>query len=125
MKLEIRIIKVLLAVVFLILTNCINSDQIQVEVHNRSKDVLTDITVYASSRPDSNAYFVKKLKEGEMRSGFLDMKHTVGDGGYGLLFKRSTGIEESYGFGYYTNGSPLNRKVLFYIEPDTVLTVFE
>ena len=53
------------------------------------------------------------------------MSETTGDGAYSILFERKNEELEGYGFGYYTNGAPLDRKVIFYIEEDTVYAEFK
>jgi hypothetical protein len=49
------------------------------------------------------------------------MENNRNDGSYLISFKRMDGVEVKNGYGYYTNGAPMNSKAIFLIESDTVL----
>jgi hypothetical protein len=56
---------------------------------------------------------------------FLDMKNEPkSDGGYHLSFIDRNGKEVVFPAGYFTLGKPLDRRITFNIEPDTITATF-
>lgn len=105
---------------FFIFNSCISEEGIYVEVTNISDKVVKDIKVFTSDQKS----FVNfdNMRSQSSTEKFLDMSNTTeSDGGYMINFIRENGSEHTSGGGYYTNGSPMDRKIHFTIKNDTVL----
>lgn len=108
----------------LVLSSCLISDGIKVEVQNLSSTIISDVKIYIGDN-ESSQVKLGQLDPSERKRGFLDMTEVTTDGAYSISFKRVNEDPEAYGVGYFTNGAPLDRKVTFIIEADTVLVEFQ
>ncbi len=110
----------------LLLTICLYScfphgDGIDVRVKNETEDTLGSAKIYT---------WLSELELGDIApkskaTGFLDMKNEPkSDGGYNLIFYDEDANEVVLGAGYYTMGKPLNRRITFIVESDTIMINF-
>lgn len=104
---------------FSLLSSCISEDGIYIEVDNLSDQVVKDVKIQTTDQKSFIEF--DSITAQERIEVFLDMKATLGDGGYIINFTWENGNEYKTGGGYYTNGNALDRKILFKIENDTVL----
>ena len=75
-----------------------------------------------SIQPDSKNHVIKLLKN-EKTNLKTCMNQTKTDGSYTISFKNSnTNKTVSYNFGYYSNGSQLEKKIVLVIKNDTILS---
>jgi len=93
---------------------------IEVVIENNSDNAVSNIMFSTTENLSPIQY--KSLETGETRTDFFKMKDHRTDGSYVLTFTRSHGKMEKIGAGYYTNGISLDRRMLFIIENDTVIT---
>ncbi len=115
--------KFILITLFLLQLNCESKSGIKVEVRNQSSEAITEVIVF-TSEPEGGMLDIGKIESSEKYSDFLEMSNNYQDGGYIIEFRREGSTIERSGGGYYTNGAPLDSKVIFIIKPDTVNVVF-
>lgn len=108
---------------FLITCSSFNKKGIKYQILNNSNTAITNVSISTSEEVDK--YEIQKIEPKSETSGFLSMEKNEFDGSYVLKFKRYGKDSEVLKRGYYTNGHPLERKVIFEIKSDTVLTEFE
>lgn len=107
---------------FLIFSSCniFSENRIKVEIKNLSEKTVENIKVYTSDKKAILKF--DEVKPGKSIENFLNMTNTTNsDGSYIIEFRRRNGILVKSGGGYYTNGSPTNKKIVFLIKNDTVL----
>lgn len=114
-------------IIFLLVLNiCLYScfphgDGIDVVVKNETADTLGSAKIFT---------WLSELELGDIApkskaTGFLDMKNEPkSDGGYHLLYIEKNGKEVIVPAGYYTLGSPSDRRITFIIERDTIKVKF-
>lgn len=113
---------VLLSFFLITYTGC-DKKGIEYQILNNSNTAITNVSISTSEEVDK--YEIQKIEPKSEASGFLSMDKNQYDGSYVLKFKRYGKNSEVLKRGYYTNGHPLDRKVIFDIKSDTVLTEFE
>lgn len=87
--------------------SCNNDSSVEFEVFNRSTDALKNVQI--SCTGCKNKKYIE-LENEDWIKFTLDMSGIPkSDGNYTIEFKRK-GKKESKGFGYYTNGYPINNK---------------
>ncbi len=107
-------------IVFILMFSCIPKNGIYVLVKNRSHETIKNIQISTSDQ--KAAVNLKTLKASEDKKVMLDMSQIEeSDGSYTIKFTRNNDITYTKSGGYYTNGVPLNHKIIFIIKKDTVL----
>jgi hypothetical protein len=102
------------------LTSCnlFKGSGIELEIENNSDHPITDVKFTTTEKLSVIEF--KKIENNKSVSEFLKMDKNRSDGSYYLEFKRSNGQNESKEYGYYTNGGPLDNKIIFQVENDTI-----
>jgi hypothetical protein len=110
----------LLIIIALTLNSCylFRENGIEFEIENNSDTPISDVKFTTSEYLNSVDFTI--INSDEKVSDFLKMSKNKLDGNYVLKFTRENGKKEIIGSGYYTNGSPLDSRVNFKIEKDTV-----
>jgi hypothetical protein len=116
---------------FLLLLNCIFcfvscsyiKQGIDIEIINSSDEIVRDVVFLA----DGDAKIMwEQIEPNQKIKGFLDMTHTLGvDGSYTFVYLDKEGNKKQTASGYYTNGKPLNKKVVCEIQNDTIILNFQ
>jgi len=96
---------------------------IDVEIINSSDEIVRDVVFIA----DGDAKIMwEQIEPNQKIKGFLDMTQTLGvDGSYTLVYLDENGNKKQTASGYYTNGKPLNKKVVCEIQNDTIILSFQ
>ena len=95
---------------------------IEFAIANRSGKPVAAVEVSAQI-PEAAVYF-DAIDADQLVTGFLSMEANTGDGSYTLRFTRSGKPEENLNAGYFTNGGPLDRRIEFEIQMDTVVVTY-
>ena len=95
---------------------------IKVEIINNSNERISDIEFTTSERLE--VVQLKEVSPKETVIEFLSMKKNEVDGNYILTFNRANGENEIMQAGYYSNGTPLNKKISYTIEKDSTSVEF-
>lgn len=106
------------------LTSCSFFDRqgIKVEITNNSTEQISDINFTTSEQLD--IVHLDHLAPKATVTEFLSMKDNKIDGNYSLTFKRGNGEHEMMKAGYYSNGTAINRKIIYSIEQDSTSVEF-
>lgn len=97
------------------------SNNIEVEVINKSEKSIKNIKLYTSEIKEVAKF--EKIESNEMKSGFLKMTENKTDGHYIIEFTNEKGENKKAQGGYYSKGVPINDKIVFEIQKDTVITI--
>ena len=111
-----------LLIILMSLTSCHflnNNNGIKIEIENNSDAPITDVEVTTTEK--LNSIKIHQIEPGESINEFLNMKENQADGSYILNFKTVNGEMKQSGVGYYTNGGPLDARIVFSIKNDTVI----
>lgn len=116
--------KLFVIILVLSLSSCFKHKEkgIDFEIKNESELTIKEIKFYTSEKTTIAEFH--KIEPNESTTSFLAMKNNQSDGGYVLEFTRSDGQKEISSNGYYTNGSPLDRKISLVVKKDTILWRF-
>ena len=95
---------------------------IKVEIINNSDERISDIEFTTSEHLE--VVQLKAMSPKETVTEFLSMKKNEVDGNYILTFNRANGENEIMQAGYYSNGTPLNKKISYTIEKDSTSVEF-
>ena len=87
--------------------SCSNNTSMEFEVTNESMDLIENVQISCTGCEDIETLEFNKQNKIKYRLDMSNIPKT--DGSYKLVFNRD-GEMESKGFGYYTNGYPLNHK---------------
>jgi len=112
--------KILLIYLLFIVVSCnFLKDGIEIEISNNSKVPLKNLKFSTSENKEVLTF--KELKSGEKINEFLSMKDNKTDGSFSLEFTNQKGEIKKLTAGYYSNGKPLDNKIIFMIQNDTTL----
>lgn len=112
---------IFLLLIFLLFISC-KWDNPKIEIINNSGE---DITSLEYGITTSKLHNADTLHRGEkLLSKIVFNDEVKGDGAYILRFVRD-GNSYNESFGYYTNGSTLNRKIVVNIKSDTIIYTFK
>lgn len=117
--------KILFGILILTLNSCHfigKGDGIKFTIKNKSDFPIANVRFKTSE--NLVELKIDKINPNESVSDFLSMKKNKSDGGYALEFTRMNGKKESKGYGYYTNGRALDRRIEFEIKDDTIISKF-
>jgi hypothetical protein len=120
-----KFVKNVIAILFiLILNSCysISENRIKVAIKNNSNEPITNLEFTTTENLD--VIRIDRIEPKDQVKEFLSMEKNELDGGYTLTFTRTNGEEQFISTGYYTNGGPIYRSVIFTVETDTTLVVF-
>lgn len=104
---------------FLLFSSCIPEEGIYVEVRNITDNVVKDIKVFTSDQQSFIEF--DSIRPQKSMEKFLDMRSTSESDGIYIMKFTINRNEYKTGGGYYTNGSSLDKKIIFTIKNDTVL----
>jgi hypothetical protein len=96
------------------------SNKIEVEVINKSEKSIKNLKLYTSENKEMARF--DEIAPNQAKSGFISMAENKTDGHYILEFTNEKGENKKAQGGYYSNGTPLNDKIIFEIQKDTVVT---
>lgn len=118
---NLRIPSLILIITTLISCN-FKKNGITSKIKNSSNETIINITFLSD---ENSKLEYSKIEPNQAVEEFLDMTNNhKGDGAYKLKFERENGKKEQLIFGYYTNGSALNKEVFCEIKNDTILIKF-
>ena len=111
-----RKITILLTLLFL---SCYEyQDNIRVRVINNSNSKVANIKVYTSN--NKNEILFNNLKNDGELNFILNLKQEKSDGDYFLEYVNNKNQKVIYHNGYFSNGIPLDKEIIFTIENDTI-----
>jgi hypothetical protein len=111
--------KIIWILVLTVLVACSHQEKgIEVKIENQSDFPITEVEFYTSQKISLVEF--QRVEAGKSVSGFLSMKENTTDGNYVLGFRRNNGEKELRHDGYYTNGFPSAKRVIFEVQNDTV-----
>lgn len=104
-----------------ITASCTFVDNPKITIVNESDMIFNEVFIYTSAS-SNEPKALGELKKGEtLKSEYVFNNNTTGDGAYCLELIDENGIKIKERFGYYTNGSSLNRAFEVKIYNDTTL----
>ena len=96
----------------------VKGNGVDFEIKNNSATTVSNVQIKTTD--NSTTPIFKKIESGKSVSGFLKMEKDKNDGSYILEFTKKDGKIERSMTGYYTNGAPIDHKIIFEIEKDTI-----
>ena len=100
-----------------ILTSCTSRNEISFVIENTTKFQIDSLKIEAND--NKNAEFIS-LNSMQSKKYTLDMTKIIKvDGSYNLSYKIN-GDQRFHNFGYYTNGSPLEKFIELKISADSI-----
>ncbi len=96
---------------------------IVIEVFNNSSDTLRNIQLTTSE--EVAVVVINQLLATQKKTVTLSMYKNKTDGSFKILYTKNNNEIDSLTAGYYTNGYPLNKKISYQIETDTLLVKFD
>ncbi|PZP48295.1 MAG: hypothetical protein DI598_10145 [Pseudopedobacter saltans] len=117
--------KIIIAFILITLLSCNligGKKGINFKIVNKTDSSISNVKITTSEHFEKKEF--GEIKPNESVSGFLSLKDNKTDGSYVLEFTRENGKKESQGYGYYTNGAPLDNSIYFEIRNDSIITKF-
>lgn len=113
--------QIYLLIMIFIFTSC-EWDNPKIKIINNSGELITSLEYGVKI---GNLDQVDTLHSGdELVSKIVFSEDVKGDGAYILKFEKN-GESHNKSFGYYTNGSTLDRKIIVDIKPDTIIYTYK
>lgn len=97
-------------------------NSVDFKISNKSDATISNIKLYTSEKLDCVS--IKKLEKNKNENKFLSLNSNKCDGNYIIEFERNN-MKKKYGFGYYTNGSNIENKIIIEITKDSINIPFE
>jgi hypothetical protein len=114
--------KILISILSLIFFNsCIPVNEPELIIENNSNITFDSIKVFTTIKLPIVFYSLKPNQKA--KGNILFDKSKQGDGCYKIVIYSKGNIFKKECFGYYTNGSSLNRKFSIKIEQDTIKVI--
>lgn len=108
---------VLLIVVFFFTSCYFNNYKVEFEIINNTEFTIDSLKIFPNSDKSLN---YMSLKPYQKRSYVIDMFNVPArDGSYLLSYKSNNKLIKK-GFGYYSNGMPLENKIVIRIKNDSI-----
>ena len=116
--------KVSALILLAFLTSCslFQEKGIDFKIVNTTSPTIKNVKISTSENLDTIKF--NSIPPNYSKEGFLSMKHNKIDGSYTLSFERQNGNSKEIGYGYYSNGSPLQEWMRFEITNDSTLVKF-
>jgi len=116
MNFEVQMKRLIMVLLLFSLASC-KEKGVSFEITNHSNFDITHVKFFTSEKLSQVKF--DRIEAGKRVCGFLSMKTNRADGTYILEFTDHKGLVKTVSAGYYTNGAPLDKSVLFEIDRDT------